>query len=278
MAPPHSRMRASQPALSCACLLMVLAAAGLTAEETWRGKPPAEWTQQEAEQLLNDSPWARRVEVYQVSGRILGSLPDGSKVVYQDDTALPPRMYSVPVDKLEPEVLRAVYAVRWSSAAIVQQALRRLEDLSSVYAAMQAPPPEVSSEHYVLTARVVVPPTESSMERMQRPPLVDESGFPVRDQPVVLPDLFFGLNENELRGRAELRLPDGVRLKAERALRHGVGTSEGVTFFFPRQQQGRATVAPGTASMEFVFTGSKGNTLKARFRPAAMRAGDQPDL
>jgi len=197
-------------------------------------------------------------------------------VVYQDSSNLPPRQYSVQPVALEPELLRGVYGVRWSSAALIQQGLERLRALSPVLAEMQAPPPELSSQHLVLTARVIKPPAEG-VERFRRPTIYDESGRPLPDEPGFAPDIFNGLEDEALAAAAELRLSDGRRLKPARAPRHGVGTSEGVTFFFPREENGGATLRPDTEWAEFVFEGAKDNTLKAKFKLREMQVGGRPD-
>lgn len=235
--------------------------------EPWERKPPAEWTQEEALALLNDSPWAQRVSLMQVSGRLLGQLPDGSVVVHRDGASEPPRRYSVEPVSIEPELVEAVYVVRWSSAAMVQQALARLEETNPVLREMQAPPAELSAQHYVLTARVVEPPTESAISALRRPPVLrDESGRLVRQRPPSVSDIFAGLGEDELKARAELHTAGKLRLKPERVARHGVGASEGISFFFPRQQDDQPTLPPETEWAEFVFEGVKGDKLKAKFK------------
>jgi hypothetical protein len=256
--------------------LLALAASALAAKDAWKTKPPKEWTQEDVLELLNDSPWAKEVDVYHLSGRILGVLPGGRKVVYQDDPNLPSRRYSIEPVTLEPERLRGVYGVRWSSAEIVQQGLARLQELSPVLAEMQAPPPELSSQHVVLTVRVIHPPTEGA-ERLLRPTVLDTGGRPLPDEPGTAPDLFDGLEEEELRAAAELRLAGGRRIEPERVARHGLGTSAGVSFFFPRQQKGQATLERESDQAEFVFEGKKGNALKAKFKLSKMRFGNRSD-
>ena len=135
-----------------AALLLLLNVA--QAQESWREKPPPQWTQEEAVEVLNDSPWAQQVRLWQFSGRQLARLRNGRTVVYRDAPNRPPRQYSVPVGSPEPERVEAVYGVRWSSATIVQQALERLRTVAPVLREMQAPPPELSADHYVLTVRV----------------------------------------------------------------------------------------------------------------------------
>lgn len=263
-----------------ALLLLAGTAAALLAGEPWAEKPAAEWTQEEALAVLGASPWGQEVKLWQTSGRRMAVFRDGLRefrVVYQESPQVAPRLFAPEPDRIEPELLEARYQVRWSSAGVVQQALKRLEELAPVLEEMQAPPDELSEEHYVLTARVVEPPTASKMEALGRPRVVDESGQTVEDRPAVVSDIFAGLSPEELREQAELRTAGKLHLKPDRVLRHGMGTSEGVSFFFPRRQEGRATLPAETDWVEFIFTSQKNEPLKARFRPAAMQINGRPD-
>lgn len=259
----------------CGLLLALALAAG--AGETWRGKPPAQWTQDEALEVLTDSPWARTVEIYQPSGRKLGVYQTGQRVVVQDSPTSPERVYQPAPFRTELEFLRAVYAVRWGSAAIVQEALERLGEHSTTVAETQAPPPEFSPDHYILTVRVVQPPAESNLDRMGRIAVRDEHGRVVEQPSAVGRDFFAGLSEEELRQAASLRLAKDVMLEPERAVRYGLGTSEGISFFFPRASDGRPTIAATTDSVEFQFRSESGITLKARFKLKEMQAGGKLD-
>jgi hypothetical protein len=190
---------------------------------------------------------------------------------------------------LHPELLEAVYAVRWSSSATVQAALARLKELSPVLAEVQAAPPELSEGHYVLTVRVVQPPAESGLARGVRPlmypaheacpppPYLPRAGCtpPVPSPPPAVPDLFAGLNPDELRARAELRTAKKLRLKPDRAVRHGLGAGEGVSFFFPHRQDGQETLPAGTDWAEFVFAG--GGELKVKFKLKEMQVNGKAD-
>jgi hypothetical protein len=242
------------------------------AKEKWEGKPPAEWTLEEALDFFHDSPWSDEVTVYQTTGRILGVMWNGQKVVYQESPNLPPRQYSPAPVRLEPEALQATYGVRWDSAQIVQAGLARLQEISPVHGEMQAPAPEVPGDEIVLTARVVEPPREPASERLNRPLIVDESGRPVRqEQEPTTPDLFAGLSDGELAAAAELRVRDGETVKPVRVVAHGLGTSEGYTFYFPRQ------LPPQARQAEFVFKGRGGTELKVKFKLEEMTVAGKPD-
>lgn len=247
------------------------------AGEAWTSKPASAWTQEETLDLLTKSPWTAQVVLQHMTGRQLAKFPDGTPfgmwVVYRSSPDLPPRIFDQQPLEIKQEFVDATYAVRWSSAGAVRQALERLKELSPVVQEMQAAPPELPADHYVLTARVVKPPSEDSLrelERKSRGVQDEQSGRPVYDEAPKVPDIFAGLSEEELKGRATLTTAKKVQIKPARAVRHGLGTSEGITFFFPRTVNGAATLPPGTAWAEFTFEGRRGDKLKARFKMKEM--------
>lgn len=245
-------------------------------DDFWQQKPPAEWTQEQAQGFLIDSPWGDKVTVYQFSGRMLGVLPNGQKVVVRDAPGAPPRYYSEEPGHLEPERLHATYGVVWTSATIVRETFERLRAISPAVADLQAPPPAVQAEAFAITVRVIEPPNEN-VERLDRPLLVDEGGRPVREAPASAPDLLSAMNDTELAGAAELRLSGHRRMKPTKVQRHGLGAGAGVTFFFPRQQDGRPTLTPKDERVEFVLQGKLGSELKAKFDLRDMRVAGRPD-
>lgn len=253
-----------------ACLLAYAA-------EPWT-KPPAAWTQEEAQEFLEDSPWARRVALLQPTGRKLVEF-NGRQVVAEDASGPLPIPRNADALPFRPEYLEAVYVARWSSAGIVQAALERLKALSPVLADVQAPPTELSPDHYVLTVRVAQPPAESGLARASRPLAysLDDARPPQPSPPPSVPDLFAGLKPEELQARAELRTAGKLRLKPDRTLRHGLGAGEGISFFFPRRQNGQETLPAGTDWAEFVFTGVRGVELKAKFKLKEMQVAGRPD-
>ena len=47
--------------MRCFCLIWICAAALLAADFAWKSKPPAQWTEDDAKQVLTDSPWVKEV-------------------------------------------------------------------------------------------------------------------------------------------------------------------------------------------------------------------------
>lgn len=241
---------------------------GLPSGKHWETRPAAAWTQEESLELLTRSPWTVQVEMLHATGRQLAVFSDGRRAVYRASPQSPPRLFTEGPHSIEPEYVRAVYAVRWSSAVAVQEALKRLEEFSPAVKEMQAEPPELPADTYVLTARVVTPPSETPVQRMERERTLveNEAGHPEADSAPHVADILAGLTEEELRGRARLVASGKRQTEPARALRHGLGTGEGISFFFPREVNGTPTLPAGTAWAEFVLEGRKGDKLKARFK------------
>jgi hypothetical protein len=187
---------------------------------------------EETVEVLSKSPWTAKVEILQQSGRQLARLPTGRARLSPAPTTR--RVFNQEPVTVEPEFLRAVYGVRWSSAEAVQQGLKRLEELSPVIKDTMAAPPEVPAGSYVLTVRVVTPPEETVGREFERKStrIDDEMGRPVYDEAPRVADLFAGLKDEELKERAELVTSSKLRLKPERAVRHGLGITEGFSFYF----------------------------------------------
>lgn len=239
--------------LACALLACLLLPPGAGAADSWKKKNPAAWTAEEALAVLTDSPWARRVTVWQVTGRKLHTV-ERSERIYQDAPGEP--AVRLPQQRVisQPEVVEGRYAVSWSSAAILTQAWERLRQMGSeALAGLHLPPPEGSTRHYILTVRVLKPPAGPA-------------------QPLIA-----GLSEAQLLERARLRTSNERELAPERLLRHGLGAGAGVSFFFPREQDGQATLPPRTSWAEFVFENSLGDQLKAKFKLKDMRFQGRPD-
>ena len=88
--------------------LWALCAAGLAAADFWQTKPYTGWSEKEVEQMLTDSPWARKLSVVmQVPPRESGDLGDGGG-----------RGFPIAAPQLK-------MTLTWRSAQPVRQALAR---------------------------------------------------------------------------------------------------------------------------------------------------------
>lgn len=250
---------------------------GLQAGEPWQEKPPAEWSREEAQQVLNDSPWAQEVRLLQPSGRILAVLANGRKIVYQESRSTAPRIFAQEPMRRTPELVEGVYGVRWSSAGIVQQAAGRLQELSPVLAEMEAETTDLDEGHIVLTCRVVQPPAEPTVDSLSWATYMDQDGRLRRDTPPQVSDIFAGLSAEQLQAAAELRTSEKLRVKPDRVVRHGLGASEGISFYFPRQADGKEMLPPGTEWAEFVFSSAENPDLKAKFKLDKMQVDGRAD-
>jgi hypothetical protein len=252
-------------------MLIALAAAAAVAAGDWRKTPAANWSQEEALEVLNHSPWAQRVTIQQASGRWLAYFADGTKAVLKESFGGPEREFETAPAQESAELVPAEYGVRWGSSRAVEKAFERLGEVSPFLREQQAPPPELSADYLVLTARVLQPPAESAGERMRWATVLDaRTHSPVRDLPPTVPDMFAGLSPDELKAHATLKA-GGQSLLPERAVRHGIGTSEGISFYFRR-----SALPPSASGAEFVFESKKGESFKVRFKFSEMKfAGAQ---
>jgi len=65
---------------SVQCLLILTAALALAAEPNWKTKPPAQWNEADAKQLLGASPWAKIVEAAVYRAPTEDQLRDGGRM------------------------------------------------------------------------------------------------------------------------------------------------------------------------------------------------------
>lgn len=103
-------MRTRRIILFAALAASLSAAAAVAAraqKDAWQGKPYQQWTKEEAQRVLTDSPWARSVAE---TGQMVGGVMSGDKF----------------------------YTVRLRSALPVRHALLRLRQLSDKYDSMSA--------------------------------------------------------------------------------------------------------------------------------------------
>lgn len=229
--------KAERPGLLALLLFAGLAQAG----EVWKTKPAKDWTAEEALQVLQDSPWAKEEHVAhppfgveaQVGTTI--TLGTGRRPRPRETPPWPPgeRQPGEPPREPSPkEFVTAAYLVRWESAAPVEEAFARLEELGErTSAAFQAPAPRRPDDRYVITVKTTKPPSQG-------------------------PDLFAGMDEAELKRRARLTSANGSVAPLE-VERRGVGAAEAMHFFFPRAVRGRALLRGPREGVEFRFEGER---------------------
>ena len=231
--------RAARIATGCVLLAMALAA---RADDFWKHKPPSEWTAEQAVHILRDSPWAKQVPFatappgkeasFSVSTRTGDCdpdavLPNGSCLdqrprLPRDETQQPGISFS--------NFYYAIFLLRWESAAPVQAAFRRLEELGEHAGALyQSPPPRSPADRYVITMKVLRPGRDLRDTFAERP----------NSQPMK---------------RVRLKTSRGTFTPVETE-RSGVGAGEAVHFYFPRERDGKPILDAKGGTVEFVFDG-----------------------
>jgi hypothetical protein len=214
------------------------------ADDFWKQKPPAQWSHAEALKLVRRSPWAK-VEVVvflRRENQASYSIPTGTMhcdpdAIDQNGNCLQKGRIEAPVDssrqpdaapRLSPST---AFLVRWESAAPVNQAFARLEELGErALAAFQAQAPRLPADRYVITVK------------LEQPGFVGFEPFAVT--PAGSPDL-----------RATLKTRSGTVAPLEIEFT-GTGTSSSVHFFFPRTLDGAPLLGPGLDAAEFTLRGA----------------------
>ncbi len=220
---------------------MVAVALSGVAKDGWKSRPPGEWTAEEAVEFVRESPWAKEVTVWQLTGDKVNQVVRQQDRVYQDAPREVAATMRSEERSVEATTVDARYGVRWVSATIAQQAWERLRELNPALAEQFAPPEAAPVEH-VLTLRVVEPPPE-----------------PARA-------IFAGMGVDELAKHATVKTSEKRVILAQRAVRHGMGAAEAVSFFFARERDGAATLPAGTEWAEFQFESAAGDKLKVKFK------------
>ena len=223
------------------------------ADDFWKHKPASHWSHAEALKLVRHSPWAkveavvfRRTEIqasYSISTGTRHCDPDAIDAngnCTQKLRVEPPVDSSQQPDgapRLSPST---AFLVRWESAAPVNQAFARLEELGErALVAFQAQAPRLPADRYVITVKL------------------DQPGFvgfePFAVTPARRPDL-----------RATLKTRHGTVAPLEIEFT-GTGASASVHFYFPRTLDGAPLLGPGPDTAEFALRGA-GFAVQSRFK------------
>jgi hypothetical protein len=233
--------------------LIIGLASCVRADDFWKQKPPATWSHEEAMKLVRHSPWAkveavvfRRTEIeasYSISTGRRHCDPDA---IDQNGNCLQKGKVEPPVDSsrspdgapgLSPST---AFLVRWESAAPVNQAFGRLEELGErTLAAFLAQAPRLPGDRYVITVKL------------------DQPGFagfePFAATPARSPDL-----------RATLKTRRGIVAPLEIEFT-GTGTSAAVHFYFPRTLDSAPLLGPGIDAADFAMRGA-GFAVYSKFK------------
>jgi hypothetical protein len=223
------------------------------ADDFWRQKPPAQWSHEEALKLVRHSPWAkveavvfRRTEIQASYSISTGKRHCDPDTIDANGNCMQKMKLEPPVDssqspdgapRLSPST---AFLVRWESAAPVNQAFMRLEELGErTLAAFLAQAPRIPGNRYVITVKL------------------DQPGFagfePFAATPARTPNL-----------RATLKTRRGIVAPLEIEFT-GTGTSAAVHFYFSRTLEGSPLLGPGIDTAEFTMRGA-GFAVFSKFR------------
>jgi len=216
------------------------------ADDFWKQKPPAQWSHAEALKLVRRSPWAK-VEVVvflRRENQASYSIPTGT--MHCDPDAIDPNgnclqkgRIEAPVDssrqpdgapRLTPST---AFLVRWESAAPVNQAFARLEELGErTLAVFQGPASRLPADRYVITVKL------------------EQPGFAGFDPFAVTP----AAGSPDLRATLKTHRGTVAPLEIEFG---GTGATSSVHFFFPRTTlDGVPLLGPGLDAAEFTLRGA----------------------
>ena len=225
--------------LSCFAALVFTIAVGAAPLEgkDWKKKPPAEWTAEEALEVLQNSPWAKKNMV--VVNRI-ALRPDSRSADAGRNTRFPERRRRNPRNTRNRKGFpNSTFLVRLESARPVAAAFTRLQELElGVSARYQSPPPRLPEDRYVITVKAVVP-RRSGKTALQKIP------------------------EERLMTVAILKTRH-IQVNPAEVERSGEGATAAVHFFFPRTREGAPLINPQNPQMEFRIK-SRRISLKAKF-------------
>ena len=217
--------------------------------DLWNTKPVREWTREETQQFLLDSPWTHRVVV---RGSLLDTSAPGDTVGERSDlgeaSAAAQREERSSVDVPISGHTGAPYLIEWRSAKIFRRAGVHLT-------ALQSQTKEVDAEPVPLALYVL------SLE-----------GPNLR--------VFDGVTEAELKTSAYLR-PKRAKAKVEpaevRVQKGQDGRVIAVHFAFPRQMDGQPVISDQEKSVEFSCK-AKELVLKTSFTLVKMTTAQGRDL
>jgi hypothetical protein len=237
-------------------LVSVLSAGAGFTRDAW-DKPPEQWTQADAYQILQDSPWSPAKSRIEVSFTTLYKRDRLTRMPSDSPSAQSRKEREANVNLSGGKPLPAV-SVLWWSARTVRLAQERLKELANSAPAGMPVPADTLAD-------VVIVVEGSDALRIAR-----AAG-------------------DDLRQSAYFEMPSGMALDASAVEVHE-GEKAGddyVAFHFPRRIEGQPTITPDMEKVVFRWKASakderagQPDTISVRvaFEPRRMRAAGQPDL
>lgn len=238
----------------------IFAAGILRADDFWKDKPRSEWTLKQTLKLLQDSPWARQ-EIRTLIAPDAG--PDA--LVDRFRTRCNPDNMDAAGNCVQPHpgppsdspggnpvvfsrVNDVTFLVRWESSATVVDAFAHLAELGERATAQYlSMPPRLPADRYVVTLKALERPTSAGIA------------------PGAMPADPIGSIENDAAGSRARLVAGNLSVAPAETERAGVGASEAVHFYFPREVDGAPLCPPERPSrVTFEFRGQR-FSLKTHF-------------
>ena len=270
-------MRNPRCSYTLAFSLIFLSTILLGAEEPWQEKPFTKWSRQEVEQVLRDSPWARKAELIAANLPRLtgesqpcprgmsepeciqqrGSNPATSKFPLRYNQAAARKGYKGDQPSSEDRTPQTfthwgAYSVQWASALTMRQAMVRQWQLDGVADKDKDKRfLEMKMDYYVISIAHLSGP--SLLRGLTATPALDTASL-------------------EVDGNGKKILAAMIRL-----VRHE-GLPQAIDYYFPRAVAPIGPViTPGSQRVEF-HCELAGKTIKTTFALSEMARGGEPDL
>jgi hypothetical protein len=213
----------------------------LTTSAQWDKKPYTEWTEKDAQKLLNESPWARTQSF------------DSPMELYRGPSSGRPGQTTTP--DLPPNAVHLFFRVRFFSAKPVRQAITRqieLQQKGGVNEQLAAQLKQLASGDFLEFIVVVV-----TADATAAGPNVQQASALLRR------------NNAELKNSTFLEIKGGKRIflqEFQPATPDGLGARIGARFIFPRLLDGKPFITRDSEEIHFYAQLSDDYKLDRRFK------------
>ena len=228
------------------------------AGDPWKEKSYREWTADDVQALLTDSPWAQKVKSYKMGTRVIvNQEPSSATTVLAMNPRtgkLEPKTVIVipkPTEETIPVVLEShEFELLWFSALTVRQGIVRRRVLAGNLTEEEGERLLASGpDHYVI---VLAGPGVYSLSTVPEKEFRSAALQTLRGKKIIPVDRYYrGLEES--------------------------GALTQVLFYFPREWNGAATLEPGESRVTFLLDTQAGR-IEAKFNLKQMARGGAPDI